>query len=125
MLMQAQSKDIYDKLIHLDLVDYLQEKELDFDYYICADVFIYLIDLKQLFNLIKSRNKRSGKLVFSTEHKLEYGYTLQRSGRFSHSKKYIEVLCAEFDYSICHFEYANLRKENGEYLDGALYILDF
>lgn len=125
MLMQAQSKDIYDELIHSDLIDYLQEKELDFDYYICADVFIYLGDLTQLFNLIKSRNKRSGKLVFSTEHKLDHGYTLQKSGRFSHSKNYIEVLCSEFDYKISYFEYANLRKENNEYLDGALYILDF
>ena len=64
MLMLAKQKNVYDKLSHFDIVEYLSSMPLEFDYYIALDVFIYVGDLAQIFHLIKSRNKRSGKLVF-------------------------------------------------------------
>jgi predicted TPR repeat methyltransferase len=68
MLEQAKSKNIYDRLIHSDLIDYLSISILEFDYFISTDVFIYIGDLSNVFRLIKTRNKRNGKLAFSTEH---------------------------------------------------------
>ena len=52
----------------------------------CSDVFIYIGDLSEVFRLIKSRNSKAGKLVFSTEHNDSSGYTLEKTGRYSHSK---------------------------------------
>ena len=98
---------------------------MNFDYFIATDVFIYIGDLCDVFQLIKSRNKKGGKLAFSTEDYDGDNFTLEQSGRFSHSKKYIEILCEKFGYKLCHFETKNLRKEKNQYIRGGLYLLDF
>ena len=125
MLEIAKSRNIYDNLDHVDIVEYLSNAELNFDYFIATDVFIYVGDLSEVFHLIKVRNKRPGKLIFSTEHTNEKGFHLEKSGRYSHSKSYIEELCREFKFSISHFSETNLRKEKGSFLIGGLYFLDF
>lgn len=126
MLDQAKKKNIYDDLIHIDLTDYLMSKDLDFDYFFAADVFVYVGDLSKVFELIKYRNKGHGKLVFSTEHREHGKFVLEKTGRYSHSKLYIEGLCDQYNYKILHFRKTNLRldgKENS--LVGGLYILEF
>lgn len=125
MLEQAELKNVYDKLIHSDIVEYLFTRPLSFDYYIAADVFIYVGDLTEIFRLIKSRNKKPGKLVFSTEHTEIDGYHLLKTGRYSHSKTYITSLCKKFNYNMSHFSTTNLRKEKGHFLTGGIYILSF
>ena len=77
-----------------------------------------------MFRLIKSRNKSKGKFIFSTEHTARDGFFLEKSGRYSHSKKYIENLSDKFGYKLSHFEKTDLR--NGKKLFiGGLYFLDF
>ena len=64
MLHEAKQKNVYDTLKKVEIVDYLARSELNFDFFIATDVFIYVGDLLNLFRLIKERNNRSGKLVF-------------------------------------------------------------
>jgi len=125
MLNVAQTKSIYNKLIHEDIVQFLGISELDYQYFVAADVFIYIGELSEVFRLIKSRNKRSGNVIFSTEHSEIDGYHLEKSGRYSHSKSYIENLCAEYGYEIHHFSETNLRKQNNTYLKAGIYSLHF
>jgi predicted TPR repeat methyltransferase len=125
MLCKAKEKDVYNKLIKHDIVDYLSHASLNFDYFISTDVFVYIGDLSDVFRLIKSRNKIGGKLAFSTEDYDGDDFFLEQSGRYSHSKKYIEGLCEKFGYKLRHFETQALRKEKGEYITGGLYLLDF
>ena len=125
MLELARTKKVYDKLDHVDIVQYLSKAELDFDYFISTDVFIYVGELSEVFSLIKARNKKPGKLIFSTEHTEKEGFHLEKSGRYSHSLSYIEKLCKKFNFSISHFSQTNLRKEKGSFLIGGLYLLDF
>ena len=125
MLDQARRKNVYHKLIQVDLRKYLSTEKLDFDYFVASDVFIYVGELSELFQLIKFRNQRSGKLVFSTEHTEKDGFFLEKSGRYTHSRSYIESLSKDFGYKLVHFSTFDLRKENGKYLAGGLYLLDF
>ena len=125
MLREAKGKNIYDKLIKEDIVDYLSNSSLNFDYFVATDVFIYIGDLSDVFRLIKSRNKTGGKLAFSTEDCEGDGFSLEQSGRYSHSKKYIQGLCETFGYELRHFETHALRKEKNHYIRGGLYLLDF
>ena len=97
MLEKARNRGIYDQLVHIDIKSFLANSPLDFDVFIAADVFIYLGDLSEVFNLIRSRNKKLGRLVFSTEHSLQNDYTLEITRRFSHSKSYIDDLCEQFN----------------------------
>ena len=125
MLEKARMKNVYAKLIHGDISEFLLNEDLDFDYFISTDTFIYIGDLSDIFSLIKSRNRIGGKLVFSTEHRSSNTFILETSGRYSHSKGYIESLCQKFNFKLSHFEKAELRKENGKFLTAGLYILDF
>ena len=125
MLRQARAKDVYDKLIHGDIAEHLAQADLDFDYFISTDVFIYIGELSDIFRLIKSKNRRRAKLVFSTEHAEGKDFYLEKSGRYSHSKSYIEGLCNKYGYHLSHFEKTKLRKDKGEFLTGGLYLLDF
>ena len=92
MLDEAMKKAVYNKLIKEDILAYLSNASLNFDYFVSTDVFIYIGDLSDIFRLVKSRNKKGGKLVFSTEDYEGDGFFLEQSGRYSHSKKYIEGL---------------------------------
>ena len=125
MLTEASQKNVYDKLNHTGIIEYLSEAPLDFDLFVSTDVFVYVGDLYEVFRLIKSRNKRKGWLVFSTEHTQKDGFFLEKSGRYSHSKGYIESLCVEFDYKSLHFSKTDLRKDKGEFVAGGLYLLEF
>ena len=125
MLDKAKKKNIYNKLIKQDILTYLSNESLSFDYFISSDVFIYIGDLSDVFRLIKSRNKTAGKLAFSIEDYDGDSFFLEQSGRYSHSKKYIESLCEKFDYKLRHFENLALRKEKNQYIRGGLYLLDF
>ena len=125
MLDKAKEKDSYKKLIKQDLIDYLSNATLNFDYFVSTDVFIYIGDLADVFRLIKSRNKTGGKLAFSTEDYDGEGFFLEQSGRYSHSKKYIEDLCKRFGYELSHFETQPLRKEKNQYIRGGVYLLNF
>ena len=125
MLQEAQKKNIYDKIDQFDIIEYLALETLDFDYYFSLDVFIYVGDLSEIFRLLKSRSQKKGKLIFSTEHTEKDGFFLETTGRYSHSKKYIEKLCREHNYEFLHFSMTNLRKENNITILGGIYVLEF
>jgi len=125
MLAEAKGKGIYKNLIQQDITDFLSYTNLHFDYFVSTDVFIYIGDLSDVFRLIKSRNKSGVKLAFSTEHHNGEGFCLERSGRYSHSKKYIEDLCKDFDCELSQFETQKLRKEYNQYIIGGLYLVNF
>jgi predicted TPR repeat methyltransferase len=125
MLAKARQKNVYSKLNHAGIVEYLTEAPLDFDLFLSTDVFIYVGELSEVFRLIKSRNRRHGRLAFSTEHTQKADFFLEKSGRYSHSKGYIESLCNKFDYQLLHFSTNDLRKSGSEFITGGLYLLEF
>ena len=125
MLEKAKEKNVYNKLVKQDITEYLSTTNLNFDCFVATDVFNYIGDLSDVFRLVKSRNAKGGKLAFSTEHYDGKGFFLEQSGRYSHSKTYIDSLCKTFRYKIRHFETQNLRKAKNQYIKGGLYILDF
>jgi predicted TPR repeat methyltransferase len=125
MLEKAKVTKVYDKLSKSEILQYLTEEKLEFDYFIAADVFVYIGDLLDIFSAVKTNNGKAGKLVFSTEH-AEFGeFSLQETGRYCHSKEYINKLCAELDFHLTHFSVVDLRKHKGHFLKGGLYILEF
>jgi len=125
MLKHAEKLSVYQKLSQRDISEYLSEANLDFDYFIALDTFIYIGDLTDIFSLIKERNQRSGRLVFSTETTQLDGFHLEETGRYAHSRNYIESLCSEFGYVVSNFSTSKLRKQNESYLSADIYVLDF
>jgi predicted TPR repeat methyltransferase len=125
MLAKARQKNVYSKLDHTGIIEYLADAPLDFDLFLSTDVFVYVGELSEVFQLIKSRYKRHGRLAFSTEHTEKANFFLEASGRYSHSTSYIESLCNEFDYQLLNFSTIDLRKSGSEFITGGLYLLEF
>ena len=125
MLEIARKANNYDSLIKDDVVNFLKKGNLNFDYFVFNDVFVYIGDLSTVFKLIKARNQKAGKLAFSTEDGSGDSFLLEMTGRYSHSKKYIETLCYKYEYKLSYFETLPLRKEKSRTIPGGLYILDF
>ena len=124
-MIEEAKKNVYDKLIETEIIDYLTNNKLNFDYFLAADVFIYIGDLYDVFRLIKKRNQKLGHLVFSIELTSTEDYILEKSGRYSHSTNYINSLCDEFGFTIKNFKKLPIRKESKQYISGALYNLIF
>ena len=125
MLQQANKKECYNKLVRKDIISYLSNSEWDFDYFIAADVFSYRGELSKIFSSIKNLNKRCGKMIFSTEDSKSNGFFLEKTGRYSHSRNYIEGLCEEFEFTMQHSKNMPLRKHEDGYITGTLYLLSF
>ena len=125
MLARAYEKNIYNTLHQTDISYHLANAQLDFDYFVAADVFVYMGDLSDVFRLVRSNNQRPGKLVFSTEHLKGKGFQLRNTGRYAHSQHYVERLCDEHNYRLNYFSTTNLRKDRGEVIVGGVYLLDF
>ena len=125
MIDKAKKLKIYNKLVNYEIIDYLNSRPLCFDLFIAADVLVYIGDLTKIFKLIKSRNKQKGTFIFSTEHLDGNNFRLEKSGRFSHSFNYIKKLSSKFSFDLIFFEKLKLRKENGKYIIGGLYMLEF
>ena len=125
MLRKAEERGLYDRLIKQDIESYLSNETLDFNYFVATDVFVYIGELADVFKSIQSRNVSGGRLVFSVEHKDGDDFALLTSGRYAHSKPYIEGLCSRFHYQLEHFETQNLRLDKGSYIRGGVYFLSF
>ena len=103
MLDGARKKNVYNSLINDEIRQFLEKSELDYDLIVAADVFIYLGEVSSVFELLSKRNKVSSIFAFSTEHIEGTGFKIEMSGRFSHSKKYIEEVAKSNNFEILDF----------------------
>jgi predicted TPR repeat methyltransferase len=82
-----------------------------------------IIYLSQIFELINSRCQRKASFLFTTENDENNDFKLQKSGRYSHSTKYIESLSSTFNFDIIDFEISKIRKDKGKDIMGGIYLL--
>ena len=125
MLRYSEKKNIYDRLEEIEIIEYLTTAELNYDCFISSDVFNYIGDLSEIFHLIKTRNKKQGEILFSTEHTNKDTFFLEKTGRYSHSSNYINGLCQKFQFEVLHYKLVSLRLENKKKVMGGLYHLKF
>lgn len=122
MLTRANEKGTYSALHEMELTSFLEMSIEEYDFFIAADVFVYIGNLEPLFRQIKKHATADACFLFSTET-TEKHFTLQATGRYGHSERYIRKLAEETGFSIQSCVSANIRKEKGEWLKGSLYLL--
>lgn len=121
MLKMAVQKHHYDKLIRADILTFLQEKKAAYDLILAGDVLVYLGDLQALFTLIHTALREEGLWIFNTEITEEADFKMNQSGRFSHSKAYLEQLAQSF--KVVFYKKVITRLQNNEPVYGHLYVL--
>ena len=125
MLEQADKTDAYESLLRGDLVAVLQSLQGSFDLFLAADVFVYIGDLAPVLAAVAARSKQGTLLAFSTEAAADQDMELRASGRYAHGKDYVRRVAAEHGFTEVDCSENNLRKEEGEWITGNLYLMRF
>lgn len=123
MLALAAEKEIYHHLHETDIHSFLRESRDIYDLVLAADVFVYIGDLREIFRLVRQHSRPGTLFLFSTEL-AEGDYQIKSTGRYGHSRKYIDELAAEEHFAVLDSAGANLRREKDSWIAGNLYVLE-
>ena len=123
MLSVAKQKSIYDELILSENVEYLSRQMEAFDLIMAADVFVYQGNLQPVLEACYRALKEKGRLIFSTEAHEQENFAMKSTGRFSHSRHYIEKLCQQIEFKllVCSANSTRLQRESP--VEGYFFIL--
>ena len=124
MLQKSEEKKIYKELILGEINEVLAKRKDSFDFFVCADVFIYLGDLNELFKNVRKRSRARGVFVFSTEHIEAESYVLLPSGRYAHPQNYINGLLDQYGFKKLSFSIQGIRREEGKWIKGGVYLAE-
>lgn len=126
MLEKARKKLVYDRLTRADVVDFLTHTTETFDLFISTDVFIYIGELEPVFKAVAKRAQQDGYFIFSVEScNIDKDYVLRPSGRYAQSQTYIAELAETHGFAIELCQATGIRKEEGRWIMGHVYILKF
>ena len=74
--------------------------------------------------IISKTNKKPVKLIFTTENSEGSYFSLEKTGRYSHSKAYINDLCKSLDLTITSINDIQIRKEGKASIMGSIYVAE-
>lgn len=123
MIEKARDKGVYKRLASGGMADFLEHADTQFDLFIAADVFVYLGDLGPMFARVRQRAEQGALFVFSTEIAGEGDYQLNPTGRFAHSRAYIEGLAGEHQFAVVDCVERHLRTDQGNAVIGNCFLM--
>jgi predicted TPR repeat methyltransferase len=78
-----------------------------------------------LFSAVGCHAGSAALFAFSTELYPGEGYVLQPSGRYAHSREYLQTVAAEYGFSVLTMRTENLRKQKEQWIPGDLVVLQY
>ncbi|MEQ1663463.1 MAG: tetratricopeptide repeat protein [Thiobacillus sp.] len=125
MIEVAKRRNLYDRLTVGDITVVLEGLNQVHDLIIAADVFVYVGELKRVFELSSAALKRSGLFAFTVEAAKDEAvdYVLQPTGRYAHSKHYIKELAESFGLEMSIMNDVVLRIDRGNPINGYMVVL--
>jgi predicted TPR repeat methyltransferase len=123
MLDRARALACYDRLECCDVVEYLgKQHQATQDLVIAADVFIYFAALEETFAAVRHVLQPGGIFAFTVEEHQGGDWSVGPSGRFRHSRAYLETLRDELDYTARSFERIVIRHEGSKPCQGFVIV---
>ena len=123
MLKKAQQRGIYDCLMCAEISDFLSVSGEKYDLVVAADVFIYIGDLSQMFRLVAGALAKAGVFCFSVEVEDKADFTLRPTGRYAHSRDYMQRLANDCGFHIEAFHPCIIREELGAEVTGIIAVM--
>lgn len=123
MIEKARERNVYDALHTGEIISTLMEEQDHYDLFICADVFPYIGDIQALFSALRSHAETGALFAFSTESHTGTEYVLRPTGRYAHSRDYLQKAAADHGFSVMTMRSENLRKQKGQWIPGDLVVL--
>lgn len=123
MLEEAKKKNLYHKLYCDELEHFFAHSKQKFDMVVSADVFTYFGDLSKIISGVSKCLTSKGRFIFTVSENYvnEEEYFLHASGRYLHSRKYIENLLISNCFSIEKIKRCKLRNEGQNLVFGFLF----
>jgi len=122
MVQQARAGGAYRRVVHGDLLPFLQDSQEPVDLVLAADVFIYVGALDAVFAAVRQRLCPGGCFAFSVELERDGAeLRLLPSLRYAHSQAYIRRLAAEHGFRMHRMWEAPLRQDQSLPVEG-LYV---
>ena len=123
MIRIAKGKKIYDSMQIGGVVEYLEATEEKFDLFIATDVFVYIGSLEAIFKAVEECSLPQAYFIFSTESTENDDFVLLKSGRYGHSRTYIQALAQKHGFKIELCQATTIRKAKEQLIAGDLFIL--
>jgi predicted TPR repeat methyltransferase len=123
MVKRAQIKKIYDYLEAGDMSAVLRALAEPCELILAADVLVYVGDLTELFQAVRSRLIMGGLFAFTVQRADDGDYALGREQRYSHSRGYLERCADAADFEIALLEEVVTRQEAGKDVPGLMAVL--
>lgn len=124
MIEKAKQRGCYDQLITAELTSFLKDSGETFDLIASADTLVYIGDLAVVFAAAHDRLRPEGELVFTVEHAADLensaGFRLDPTGRYSHSRAYLERTLESAGLTPRSIREETPRKQLGEPVSGLL-----
>ena len=124
MLDRARERGIYDDLQRMEIAAYLRGRAAEsFDLAIAVDVFVYVGNLEEVMQGCAAALARGALFAFSVEHLDDAAgdFTLARTGRYAHSRAYLERIGTVAGFKLMQSVPTVIRKEDGQPVHGDLY----
>ena len=118
MIDKARARQIYDHLAVADLETALRTKERSYDLILAADTFVYLGDLKPVFDAAPARLKPDGYFLFTVEKADGDGFELGPKRRWRHSEAYLRRLAHDAGLHVAGLVAAAPRSEANQPVEG-------
>ena len=127
MLVYARLRGCYQQLWSDELVALLRDSDrglLDYDVIVAADVLVYIGDLDRFMAGCHGRLALTGTLVFTVEELSESdGYALRSTGRYAHSRSYVERTALRHGLTVHVVRRTQVRSERNQPVYGLLWAL--
>jgi len=128
MVAKAEARQIYDRLMVEDVSEALAQIG-PVSLVAAADVLVYMGDFENLFKSVSAVLAESkGIFAFTTEllatgSANNAGFLLQKSGRFAHTRSYLEARAKAHNFEVLSYAEVVPRLEMGQPIQGQLIVL--
>lgn len=122
MLVEAEAKKVYDKLVKSDLMSCFDNIKNKFDAVVASDVLTYFGSLDSLFACVADSLIKGGVFIFTVSINTTNSkdWFLQPCSRFAHNEKYVGKMIAKNGFEIIKNEEKILRREGDKNVVGRL-----
>jgi predicted TPR repeat methyltransferase len=125
MLERATARALYDRLDRAELCAHLAAHPRAWDAIVAADVFSYFGDLAGPFRAAAAALRPGGALVATVEQEdaAPAGFTLRQSGRYGHTRTFLEACARGAGLDLVSCASRILRRERGVPVPALVFIL--
>jgi predicted TPR repeat methyltransferase len=125
MLDLAHRKDIYDRLVCGELLEFLAQEAAagtSYDLVVAADVFVYLPALKPVAAAVRTVLAPAGLFAFTVETHEGEGALLRPTLRYAHGKAHVRAALADAGLDLSYLGEVATRSEKGEPVPGLIAV---